>query len=107
MLDASEERIMEMWAFETLDVRPAVYVDLGGKEHDLALYDDVVRDDLAELITYYNEKPPYPQFKTFWHAFDSPISLHMDGRTPMAKVLFAIGRDLEKRLGISQGRVRP
>ena len=98
---------MEMWSFEAKEVRADLYTDIAGKEFDLTGLTDEVRDDLAELITYYNEKPPYPQFKTFWHAFDSPISVHMDGRTPVAKTLFAIGRDLEKRLGISQGRVRP
>lgn len=98
---------MEMWSFERLDERPERYVDVSGAAIDLADASDEVRDDLAELIRYYNEQPPYPQFKTFWHAFDSPISVHLDGQGPAAKRLFAIGRDLEKRLGIAQGRVRP
>lgn len=97
---------MEMWSFEQVAVRPDLYKTVEGSEIDLSGEEDAVRDDLADLITYYNEQPPYPQFKTFWHAFDSPISVHLDGKTATSKRLFAIGRDLEKRLGIAQGRVR-
>lgn len=98
---------MEIWTFEKVAERPDVYVDLKGESIDLSDLTDEVREDLAELIRYYNEQPPYPQFKTFWHAFDSPISYHLDGEGPFAKRLFAVGRDLEKRIGIAQGRVRP
>lgn len=99
--------MLAMWEFEVLSERPDLYTDMAGAQLDLASLSDQARDDLAELIKYYNEKPPYPQFKTFWHAFDSPISVHLDGRSATAKTLFAVGRDLEKRLGIAQGRVKP
>jgi len=98
---------MEVWTFEKVEERPDVYVDLKGQEIDMSGDTAEVRDDLAELIRFYNDHPPYTQFKTFWHAFDSPISVHLDGQSPCASRLFAIAKDLEKRIGISQGRVRP
>ncbi len=92
-------------AHETLPERPDVYVDLSGIEYNLAEQPDDVRGYLAELIQFYNWNPPYPQFKTYWRDDTSPVGVCLNPSHPANRLVKAIGRDLEKRLGLSQGRI--
>jgi hypothetical protein len=95
----------EKMAFQTLDERPDRYIDSAGIEYNLSDQPDDVRDALAELIQYYNWNPPYPQFKTYWRDDCSPVGVYLNPDHPANRLVKNIGRDLEKRLGISQGRL--
>lgn len=92
-------------AFQTLAERPELFVDLNGVEYRLSELDPAAREDLAALIQYYNWNPPYPQFKTYWRDDSSPVSVYLAPDHPLNRLVRTVGRDLERRLGISQGRL--
>ena len=92
-------------AFQELPVDSDRFVDLAGVEYNLADQPQEVRESIAELIRYYNWNPPYPQFKTYWRDDASPVGVYLNPDHPANRLVRNIGRDLEKRLGISQGRL--
>lgn len=90
---------------QQLPTRPERYTDLDGNEYNLMELEPEVRDDLATLIQYFNWNPPYPQFKTYWRDDESPVSLYLAPGHSLNRLIRNIGRDLEKRLGLAQGRL--
>lgn len=92
-------------AFQSLPERADKFVDMSGIEYNLVDQPEDVRESIAELIQYYNWNPPYPQFKTYWRDDNSPVGVYLNPEHPASRLVKTIGRDLEKRLGISQGRL--
>lgn len=92
-------------AFSELPERPEQYVDLDGVQYNLQELSAEVREDLAALFQYYNWNPPYPQFKTYWRDDASPVGVYLANDNPHNRLMRSIGRDLEKRLGLAQGRI--
>lgn len=90
---------------QQLPTYPNRYTDLEGNELNLAELEPETRAELAELIQYFNSNPPYPQFKTFWRDDESPVSVYLAPGHPLNRLIRNIGRDLEKRLGLAQGRL--
>jgi len=90
---------------EPLPERPEQYVDLQGLEYNLEIQPDDVRDSVAELIQFYNWNPPYPQFKTYWRDDASPVGVMLNASHAANRLVKSIGKDLEKRLGLGQGRI--
>lgn len=91
--------------FSELPERPETYVDLDGSQYNLQDLPVEAREDLAALIQYYNWNPPYPQFKTYWRDDASPVGVYLASDHPLNRLMRTIGRDLEKRLGLAQGRL--
>ncbi len=90
---------------ETLPEHPDTYEAMDGTVHDLSVLDAEVRDALARLIQFYNWHPPYPQFRTYWRDRNSPIRTYIESGHPVRELLRAVAKDLERRLGIAQGRI--
>lgn len=94
-----------MRTFERIPDDLDQYTDLSGQAWRLSELSPEPRADLEALFQYYNWNPPYPQFKTYWRDDSSPISVWIDHSSPHASLMRAVGRDLERRLGLAQGRL--
>jgi hypothetical protein len=91
--------------FEPLPESTDVYVDREGKSLELSVLAPHIRKGLLELIRFYNWNPPYPQFRTWWRDRTSPIGPFLEGADDTTRLLKAVGKDMEIRLGLSQGRL--
>ncbi len=99
------EKVGAVTMLETLPERPERYVTMDGAEHDLTALDSDTRDALGRLIQFYNWHPPYPQFRTYWRDNNSPVKACLERGHPARDLVRTIAKDLEKRLGIAQGRI--
>ena len=94
-----------MRMFEPIMANSETYTELSGTSWRLSELPEEPRADLEVLFQYFNWNPPYPQFKTYWRDDSSPVAIWSDHQSPHAGMIRAIGRDLERRLGLAQGRI--
>lgn len=83
------------------------YTTLNNATYDIQSLSTSQKRFMGSVLSYYRKKPHWNEFSNFWTREGRKTWKGMDKKEVVSQATFKICQDLESRLGIEQGYVRP